>query len=446
MVSHINQINPFSTTPKTQAFGLSRRSFMKVGIGFAGSVALSAFPDRILASSTEGLNLSANWRVVPIPRVRQKPIFLIWLEGGLSHFDTFSPIPTAPDKIRGPYSQIQTSVPGVHLSEKLPLTARHMNKIALMRNIKHNDHNHSSATSLMLTGSSLTGSGNSNSKYDSFAVRLGKYLGQTQIGYVTFNADPGNPFLYPGVGQNESLHVKQQGTVNNEGATPYPSPFGEGFDRQRHRGRTNLLSQINSTSQIGRSPATQRWNDLVDRANSMLDGDLNGAFDLTRVPDKIRDRYGKTSFGNAALIGKRLIDAGAPIITVNKVGWDNHSNIKDALDKNLPELDRILDALFVDIGDRVIIAVGTEFGRTPMNSSNGRDHWAHSSFLLIGGAGINPRVYGELDNGGQVAGEDGIFPGELAGPTIARAAGYEFVEERAGVLTSTKMPYLPIFG
>lgn len=381
--------------------------------------------------------------VVPVPGVRQKPIFLIWLEGGLSHFDTFNQVPTAPDNIKGPYSQIQTSVPGVHLSEKLPLTARQMHKMILMRNIKHTDHNHSSATSLMLTGSSLTGAGNSNSKYDSFAVRLGKYLGQTQVGYITFNADPGNPYLYPGVGQNESLHVKQQGTVNNEGHNPYPSPFGEGFDRVRHAGRRALLGQVGR--QMGRSPATDRWNELQERADSMLDGDLNGAFDLTRVPDRVRDRYGKTSFGNAALIGKRLIDAGAPIVTVNKVGWDNHSGIKSALDTSLPELDRILATLFEELGDRVIIAVGTEFGRTPMNSSNGRDHWAHSSFLLIGGAGINHRVYGRLDNAGHVAGDDGIFPGELAGPTIARAAGYELVEERNGVLTTTKMPYYSIF-
>lgn len=440
----LSQIFPFSLTPKSSAPDVSRRNFMKVGLGFVGSVALSAFPDRILASSRDELNLGANWRVVPMPGVRQKPIVLIWLEGGLAHIDTFSPIPTAPDNIRGPYGQIQTSVPGVHISEKLPLTSRYMNRIALMRNIKHTDHNHSSATSLMLTGSSMAGSGNSNSKYDSFAVRLGRHLGQTHIGYITFNADPSNPYLYPGVGQNESLHVKQQGTVNNEGITPYPSPFGENFDRQRHRGRTNLLGQINR--QATRNPATDRWNELQDRANSMLDGDLNGAFDLTRVPDRIRDRYGKTSFGNAALIGKRLIDAGAPIVTINKIGWDNHSGIKAALDTSLPELDRILSMLFEELGDRAIIALATEFGRTPViNTSSGRDHWPQSSFLLIGGAGINPRVYGRLDNTGNIAGDDGIFPGELAGPTIARAAGYEFVEERNGVLTTTKMPYLPIF-
>lgn len=423
---------------------IGRRNFLaNVGVGFT-SAALATLPVRLFANAPAGLNLDAVYKVVPVGS-RQKPIFMIWLEGGMSHIDTFSPIPTAPDNIRGPYSTIPTSVPGVRLSEMLPRTARQMHKIALMRNIKHADHNHSSATSLMFSGSPREKDGR-KSHYESFAVRMGKHFSESNIGYVTFNADPGNPYLYAGVGEGESLHIKQRSSTidsDNVGNTPYPSPFGTGFDSQRHRSRTALLRNMNTNV---RSNTTERWDQLVDRANSMLDGDLNRAFDLTGVPDRVRDRYGKTSFGNAVLVGKRMTDAGAPFVLVNKVGWDNHSGIKAALDSALPELDRIIANLFEDLGDRAIIAVGTEFGRTPViNSSNGRDHWANSGFLVVGGAGITPRVVGALDNRGEIAGNDGIYQGELMGPTIARAAGYKFVEERAGVLTTNEMPYYPIF-
>ena len=425
-----------------------RRDFMRIGL--TGAVGLSLLPGKLFASSPEGVNLNATYKVVPVGN-RQRPIVIIWLEGGMSHIDTFSPIPTAPANIRGPYSTIQTTVPGVRISEKLPLTARHADKMAILRNIQHGDHNHSTATSLMFSGSSLV-RGNT-SQYDSFSVRLGRYLGEANAGYVTFNADPGNPYLYPGIGQQDSLHVRQLQLQNtdaqnalNQGNTPYPSPFGEDFDRARHRGRMGLLGQLNRGAL--NTPATERWGVLSDRANSILDGDLNTAFDLSKVPARERDKYGRTPFGNSGLIAKRLVQAGAPFILINKVGWDNHSQIKNELDNNLPELDKVISSLFEDLGNRAIIVIGTEFGRTPqINGSNGRDHWPQSSFVVIGGAGVTGRAVGELDNAGFIntRGRDGIYRGELMGPSIARAAGYEFVEERVGVLTTNKLPYYPIF-
>ena len=424
---------------------VSRRDFLNIGLTTAAI--LSVFPGRILASQAgDQINFGANYKVVPVGN-RQRPIVMIWLEGGMSHFDTFSPVPTAPDTIRGPYSTISTTAPGVRISEKLPLTARHMNKVALMRNIKHGDHNHSTATSLMFSGNSRT-SGNNKSEIDSFTVRLGRYLGESRVGYTTFNSDLNNPYLNPGIGQSDSLYVKQTAQDEtilralNSGNTPYPSPFGEGFDRARFRGRNSLLSQLDSGP---RTPQTSRWDTIRERAGSILDGDLNGSFDLSGVPPRERDKYGRTSFGNAGLITKRMIEAGAPFVLINKYGWDNHSRIREELDTSLPALDKVLSSLLEDIGDRAIVVVSTEFGRTPMNTNAGRDHWPHSNFLFIGGAGITGRKYGELDNRGHVTGPDGIFPGELMGPTIAKAAGYEFVEERAGVLTTNKLPYLPIF-
>lgn len=427
---------------------VSRRDFMNISLRTAAlPTVLSILPGEIFANQSNGeVNFGANYKVVPVGN-RQKPIVIIWLEGGISHFDTFSPVPTAPDAIKGPYSTIQTSLPGVRISEKLPLTARHMHKVALMRNIKHKNSEHMGATSLMFSGSPETTDSRRSSKIDSFTVRLGKYLGESNLGYVTFNADTNNSLFYPGVGQDESLYVRARSSDNLTalGASndPYPSPIGERTDAARLRGRNSLLGHLDSGLQTA---PVRRWDTLRQRANSILDGDLNSAFDLSRVPDAERNKYGKTLFGNAGLITKRMINAGAPIVLINKFGWDHHSRIEEELNSKLPELDKVLSSLLEDIGDRAIIAVGTEFGRTPMNTSAGRDHWPQSNFLFIGGAGIDGKVYGQLDNKGLITGADGIFPGELMGPTIAKAAGYEFVEERAGVLTTNKLPYLPIFG
>ena len=149
-----------------------------------------------------------------------------------------------------------------------------------------------------------------------------------------------------------------------------------------------------------------------------------------------------------------MVDEGAPFIIVNNPGWDNHYKIKDdstgslnpGLDYKLPEFDKVISALFTDLGDRAIIAIGTEFGRTPrINRDQGRDHWTRSGFLVIGGAGITPKVFGEIGNNGSITGNDGIFMGELMMPTIARAAGYEFYEERGGVLSTEPLRHYPIF-
>ena len=441
--------------PQTKVFPdrVSRRNFLKTG--FSTVAALSAFPGVIFGKAGNEINLNAKYKIVPVGNA-QRPIVMVWLEGGMSHIDTFSPLPGAPIEVRSPYETIQTSQVGVGISSMLPLTAKHLNKMALMRNIQISDpaSNHPTSTCYMFTGSSRTVGRDVNERavHESFATKFAKHFGQEHLGYVAFSTQPGFRTFYPGMGHDDSLFINQtQLEFNNSGNHPYPSPLEGSVNHETRVARNELLKELGERIN---SKQTDRWDGHVASANRILNGDFSGAFDLTKVPDKTRDLYGKTSFGNAALIARRMIDAGVPFIIVNNPGWDQHTKIKDesqyslnpGLDYKLPELDKVISALFTELGNDAIIAVGTEFGRTPrVNKDKGRDHWTKSGFLIIGGAGITPKVFGGIDNNGDITGNDGVFMGEFMMPTIAKAAGYEFREDRGGALSAEPIKYHLIF-
>ena len=408
---------------------------------FGSSVVLSLFPESVYAEGPFGdINLNDEFEVVPVGK-RQRPIIYLWLEGGISHIDSSSPLPDAPREIKGPFNPIKTSVPGVILSETLPKTASLMDKIILVRSLKHGEHNHGPATHLMFSGrSNVLGTSLQN---PSFAVKLGNHLSMTTPGYVTFNSNPGNPYLYPGIGEKESLHFKQQNLDSrlleelNRGNTPYSPPVPKDFDSIRHRERNTLLNQLDRG--FPNTPQSRRMDSLRERANSLVDGEIRETFDLSHVPDRLRDLYGKTSFGNAALVATRLIRAGVPFVTICQNGWDQHSNLENELKNKMPELDNIIYRLITDSGALVII--GSEFGRSATmhdGGGTGRSHNAEGGFFAIGGNGITGRVVGRLDNRGKIDGA--TLPGELAMPTVAKMAGYEYRVKRANIVTDNAIP------
>lgn len=434
---------------------VSRRGFLKAGISTIA--ALSTLPGNLFASTGLDLNLNARYKLVPVGDV-QRPIILVWLEGGMSHLDSFCPNPDAPLGIRSPYGTIQTTQLGVRISSMLPRTARHLDKMILMRNIRVNDpaSNHPTSTAYMFTGSSRTTGRDvaERAVHESFASRIASSFRGNIPGYVAFSTQPGFKTFYPGMAHQDSFLIHQeQGDYNNNGNQPYRLPLERSVSPQRMQGRNDLLRQIDNLRVVNEQ--TQRWDGIVGGANGILNGNFAGAFDLTRVPDRVREMYGKTSFGNAALVARRMVDLEVPFIVVNNPGWDNHSNLTDeppgsnfpGLNYKLPEFDKVISSLFTDLGDRAIIAIGSEFGRTPrINRDRGRDHWTKSGFLVIGGAGINPRTFGRIDNAGEITGTDGVFFGELMMSTIAKAAGYEFREDRGnGIVSAEPLAYYPIF-
>jgi uncharacterized protein (DUF1501 family) len=153
----------------------------------------------------------------------------------------------------------------------------------------------------------------------------------------------------------------------------------------------------------------------------ILSGEARRAFAIEEEPAKLRDRYGRTTFGQSCLLARRLVAGGVKFVTVNSGGWDLHDKIWDGLQNRLPDFDRGFSALIADLHDRgllsetLVVALG-EFGRTPkINKDVGRDHWAPAGSLLIAGAGVKPgNVIGATDKLGAYATKRPVAPADVA--------------------------------
>ena len=439
---------------KMQAVGMphlpipiaNRREFLRActtsAAGLFGSLLL---PEAIFGTTTPG-GMEQQSALLPIQGKRQYPIVVVWLQGGAAHFDTFDIRErTAPEEVKGPFNAISTNIKGVYVSELLPMMAQRMNQGALLKNIYHRQSDHGDATRLCLTGSQQKKEASGDSlfgkpKNTPALIQLSEFISRNNIGYTVFNANDGRQ-PYGGIQEKDSLFV-QCDFKNNS----YRSPFGEISDRGRFRSRLDLLNALNGNMADSTDPQTIRYRELQQKAVSILDGNLGDAFNLEMEPDRIRDRFGNNPFGKAALISKRLVQAGAQLVLINDGFWDSHYDIKKDLEKLVPRLDRGLSALIDTLKDEAIIVVGTEFGRTPrVNGSKGRDHWPDSSFMFIAGPGIEPRVVGKVDNAGKIIGNDGQYDASNMGEAILNAAGYARYVVRGNVVTNERFPTYPIF-
>jgi uncharacterized protein (DUF1501 family) len=177
-----------------------------------------------------------------------------------------------------------------------------------------------------------------------------------------------------------------------------------------------LARRIDGNDQLAAYDQFQR------RATEMvLSGEARDAFAIDKEQDKVRDRYGRTTFGQGCLLARRLVERGVTFVTVNSGGWDHHSKIWDGLGRMLPDFDRGFSALIQDmhqrghLDDTLVLAMG-EFGRTPkINKDAGRDHWAPAASLLFAGAGVQPgRVIGATDKDGAQVTDSPIGPADVA--------------------------------
>jgi uncharacterized protein (DUF1501 family) len=153
----------------------------------------------------------------------------------------------------------------------------------------------------------------------------------------------------------------------------------------------------------------------------VLSSEARAAFAIDREPEKVRDRYGRNTFGQSALLARRLVEAGVRFVTVNYAGWDHHAKIFDNLKGKLPEFDRGFSALVEDLHQRglmkdtLLVCFG-EFGRTPkVNKDAGRDHWGPAASLLFAGAGVKPgQVIGATDRQGAYVTRRPVRPADVA--------------------------------
>jgi uncharacterized protein (DUF1501 family) len=371
--------------------GMSRRDFVRVG-------ALGAF-----GLSLPGVLSSEAQAAAAGTPSKDVNVILIWLDGGPSHIDMFDPKPEAPVEIRGEFGAIETNVKGVRISDQLPNLAKQMDKYSILR-INSPDSSHGTGNHYFLTGWKFTPAitypafGSIFAKEKGFRNGMPPYAIVGGVGQYTGGGYLGavyNPFNVGGDPNTDGFSVKD--------VTP---PGGVNMDRvSRRRGVLDLVDQFQRDAELSQR-GVQAVNQFYSRAFDLVTSPVaKKAFSIKEEDAKLRDKYGRNSFGQGCLLARRLIEAGTRFVHIQKNGWDTHTSNFETLKKSrLPELDQGYAALLEDLADRgmlsntVVICAG-EFGRTPkVNSSAGRDHWGPASFATIGGGGIKTGiVVGETD-------------------------------------------------
>jgi uncharacterized protein (DUF1501 family) len=355
-----------STRPRN---GQTRRDFLRAGtLGLVGLSlpALRRVEARESQANAKKLNANA------------QSVILVFLGGGLSHLDTFDPKPGAPADIRGKYTPIRTSVPGLTICEKLPMMAKVMDRVALVRSGVHTSHHHETATNWVLSG------------------RLSSPFGD-----------------YPAIGATVAHETGFSGAVPPYVAVPRNPSF------TWELGKSAFLGERYESFKAG-DASLVNYREICIR-NALLTNEARLAFDIDREAARLRDRYGRTTAGQSMLLARRLVENGVRFVTVNYSGWDQHANVFDSLDRKLPEFDRALSALIEDMDARgtfgeTLLVVMSEFGRTPkLNHDAGRDHWGQASSLLFAGAGVKRGVVlGQTDKHGAFATERPVSPADVA--------------------------------
>lgn len=367
---------------------------------------------------------------------------LIFYYGGPSQFETWDPKPDAPSEVRGEFRPIETAAAGVRISEPLPLTARVMDRVALVRSMHHPMRNHNSAAVEALCGRTplggdlelLADTSQSFPCYGSVLTWLQRDrvvdLPHVALPHVMYNVVqlPGQTagFLGSAFGP-----YQVESDPNTPAFNPGQLALPAGLTPARLEARESLLRIVDR--QLERSERLVR-SGLVsisyEQAFALLRSDrVRRAFDISREPETVRDRYGRNKHGQSVLLARRLVEAGVRFVTVfdgvhngQDANWDSHEKLfARHRDHLLPPADRAFAALVEDLGQRglleetLVVAMG-EFGRTPkINASGGRDHWPDCYSVALAGGGVKGGfVYGASDADGAYPAADPVSPGDLA--------------------------------
>lgn len=374
-------------------------------------------------------------------------VILFWNGGGMSHVDTWDPKPGRP--VQGDLEPINTTVPGIQISEIFPQVAQQMEHAALIRSIAGTQGDHGRATYNVQT-SYLPGP---NLRHPGFGSVVAHELDQ-KGDLPTYVSISGQAPRAGYLGQKcEAYYVSAPGDRD-----PYLA-FPESIAEVRGNRRLEVLEKYNkkfaSKNDDPRLAATQT---SIDDAVRLMRSPALEAFELQKVPSETLERYGDTAFGRGALLARRLVENGVRFVQVNRGGFDTHSNNFPAMQAHGDVMDPALASLIQDLKDRgmldkTLIMMVSEFGRTPrINDNAGRDHWAAVFSCFMAGGGIK---------GGQVIGssdEDAMRPQdrpvEVADlhATLCHALGINHEKEvmtplqRPMKLVDSGTPVMELFG
>jgi len=402
-----------------------------------------------------------------------KSVIMVYLQGGPSHLDLWDPKENVPDNVRSQFKSIPTKIPGCNYTEILPKLAQVNDKFTTIRSMSYTPNglfNHTAAIYQIMTGyttDKVSPSGQleppTPKDFPNFGsnivrlrptdepmlplVMLPRPLQESNVvnkgGTAGFLGKAFDPYyLFPA---GDDMLMDKLSNIKVDDLQLRPDVFSA-----RLRRRASLRQAISDQMPvIDKAVAEYNIDEFYNQAlNLLVSGRARDAFDLEAEDDKLRDEYGRNTFGQSCLLARRLVEAGTRVVEVvwpkvansDNHSWDHHSGLtKRMKDQSGPMLDGGLSTLFRDLDDRgmledtLVVAIG-EFGRSPEkgvstsgnnNSADGRDHWPYCYTSVIGGAGIKRGyVHGKSDKTGSAPTEDPVHPTEILA-TIYHSLGID---------------------
>lgn len=405
--------------------GYSRRDFLQIGVAGMASVGLPSLLKAKEASASK----------------KNTSVILLWLDGGPGHMDMYDMKPEAPEEYRGLWKPIRTKVPGFDITEMYPKQAYHTDKFSMVRSLYHMTGDHFAGGHRMLTTKDMAVSGaNTTQKFPGIGAIVNRELGPRQPGMPGYVSVPyaSSIGLNPGYFGGHML-----GTMHNPFATggdPNSPAFqvrnlnlASGLTLDKMEDRRSLMQHFDAQRRE-LMPAVER--EAIDKFSQEAFEFVTGAkarraFDLSHEDPRLRDRYGRHTWGQSTLLARRLVEAGSTFVTVHFGGWDHHWDLQKGYENYLPKVDSCVASLFEDLDDRglldtTLVILCGEFSRTPkMNDGGnggapmsmgtpGRDHWGNAMFCLMGGGGVKGgQIVGATDRLGMAPVSRAVTPSNI---------------------------------
>ena len=363
-----------------------RRDFLRVAAAAGAAAGALSWTDKIVMSAED-------------MRKRGMACILLWMGGGPSQFETFSPKPGHENG--GETKAISTAVSGIQIADSVPKCAAAMQDLAIVRSMTSKEGSHPRATFLLHHGYLPMG----GVKFPTLGSHVAQQIGTPGFDIPSFVRIGGRPSGDAGgagfLGVDYDPFVLQNPEAKPENTQPATRD-------DRYERRLKMLAEVEQDfGKVEGADLVRDHQKLIGKSSDMIQSPRMTAFDLSKESDKMRDAYGRSKFGAGCLLARRLVESGVTFVEVNQEGWDTHDDNFNRVANNNETIDQPMARLVNDLKqrgmlDRTLVIWMGEFGRTPrINARAGRDHYPRAFNVVLAGGGVKGgQVIGETDAGG----------------------------------------------
>ncbi len=410
---------PSSLDAARSSIRVDRRAVLRVGAFGLGGLTL----DQVLRLQTaHGAS-----------RGKAKGAILFWMAGGPSHIDMYDMKPHATAEVRGPFEAIETNLPGLLVNQHMPHHAKIADKLSVIRSISHAHAVHDDGSHWMQTGYPQLDARSAGQQYPCEGSIVSYMRGPQRAGMPAYVCIPEDYQTHAGFFQTAAYLGKRYDALN-AASDPNNRKYGgpgftlpEDITAERLANRRGLLDGFDRFRAEAEASDALRDADSVQQQAFELIGSQHArdAFDVSQEAEATHELYGRHAWGQAALLARRLVEAGVRFVTINLYEkdvdwWDDHYTIEPNLVKRLPRYDQAFSALIADLNQRglsddVLVAAYGEFGRAPRIDNNaGRGHWPKAMSVVLSGGGLAPgQIVGSTTRDGAEPHDRPLVPGDL---------------------------------